>query len=327
MVDKYQTYQIEDWLVDDDFINYVAGNNSDFQEQIQSISKDASSATKISEAKSILQKLNSTHVQVEDQKLNTLFEQINNTLDTRTSKKDKKKPNLTIVRSLWATGIAASLALLVIFNPFSKNSSQEFLTRVGEQEQIILPDNSITELNAVSSISFDENSWDEDRNVKLEGEAFFKVEKGSKFTVESEQGKVSVLGTQFNIYDRKGFYQVECIEGSVKVELKNGMSYTLEAGDKLADKMGAKVEVEQQVVQEIDWLNNYVDMKDMSLAVVLAEVSRYYDVEFENTIGLDTIVYNVFFNTRSLDSALNQVLWPLDIEYEMDGKVVRLNKD
>ena len=48
-----------------------------------------------------------------------------------------------------------------------------------------------------------ENKWKNERSVNLDGEGFFKVAKGSKFDVETSAGTVSVVGTQFNVKNRK----------------------------------------------------------------------------------------------------------------------------
>ena len=69
------------------------------------------------------------------------------------------------------------------------------------------------------SCNYSATSWnDGERILKLKGQVYFEVKKGSKFSVRSTQGIVSVLGTSFNIYDREGAYKVECFTGKVKVE-------------------------------------------------------------------------------------------------------------
>ena len=67
----------------------------------------------------------------------------------------------------------------------------------GEIKTITMPDKSVITLNADSRLSFVEGNWMNNRSVSLEGEAFFDVKKGTKFEVNSEVGKVTVLGYQF----------------------------------------------------------------------------------------------------------------------------------
>jgi ferric-dicitrate binding protein FerR (iron transport regulator) len=58
-------------------------------------------------------------------------------------------------------------------------------------------------LNAASKLSFNEKKWADQRALTLEGEAFFKVQKGQTFSVNTTAGVITVLGTQFNVKERK----------------------------------------------------------------------------------------------------------------------------
>jgi Fe2+-dicitrate sensor, membrane component len=64
-------------------------------------------------------------------------------------------------------------------------------------------------LNSSSQLSYSKNKWDSKREVTLNGEAFFKVSKGSTFDVITLNGKVSVLGTQFNVKQRENYFEVK----------------------------------------------------------------------------------------------------------------------
>jgi transmembrane sensor len=43
------------------------------------------------------------------------------------------------------------------------------------------------------------DDWSKERTLSLEGEAFFEVQKGSKFSVVTSDGIVEVLGTSFDV--------------------------------------------------------------------------------------------------------------------------------
>ena len=72
-----------------------------------------------------------------------------------------------------------------------------------------------------TTLKYASNKWDKKRRVRLEGEAFFKVAKGSTFTVDTKTGSVKVLGTQFNVKNRIGFFEVVCYEGLVGVTVSD----------------------------------------------------------------------------------------------------------
>ena len=102
-------------------------------------------------------------------------------------------------------------------------------TAFGEQKIIELPDGSLVTMNSKSTIEFNPDSWESNRILNLSGEAYFKVKKGSQFTVNTTNGNVVVLGTEFNVNSSHNFFEVICYEGKVKVE-KNHKDYILTPG-------------------------------------------------------------------------------------------------
>ncbi|MET2986105.1 FecR family protein [Aureibaculum conchae] len=102
-------------------------------------------------------------------------------------------------------------------------------TLASNQRTLELPDNSRVKLNAASSLQFKKGKWDNNREVNLVGEAYFKVAKGSQFDVNTWLGKISVLGTQFNVKQRANYFEVTCYEGLVSLKYK-GKEINLPAG-------------------------------------------------------------------------------------------------
>ena len=123
----------------------------------------------------------------------------------------------TPIKKLWPNlTVAASIA--IILGIFLYNPQKIYTSNYGEQISVTLPDGSEMILNAKSIASFDKSSWNVNREVSLKGEAFFKVKKGGKFTVVTDNGNISVLGTQFNVQSQDSFFEVTCFEGKVKVQ-------------------------------------------------------------------------------------------------------------
>ncbi|MEM9051980.1 MAG: FecR family protein, partial [Bacteroidota bacterium] len=113
---------------------------------------------------------------------------------------------------------AAGLALLLSL-PFAIHFIGNQTISGGDQSNShILPDGSEIKLAANSNLSYNDILWTLSRSVSLDGEAFFKVAKGEKFDVKTEYGIVSVLGTEFTVWEREGSLLVHCLEGRVDVE-------------------------------------------------------------------------------------------------------------
>jgi ferric-dicitrate binding protein FerR (iron transport regulator) len=97
-------------------------------------------------------------------------------------------------------------------------------TTYGQKRTVFLPDGSEVTLNAQSTLRYSPD-WPEgqDRQVWLDGEAFFRVSKqrvagrSAKFTVQAGGLAVEVLGTQFNVFHRARKTQVVLEEGKVRL--------------------------------------------------------------------------------------------------------------
>lgn len=109
----------------------------------------------------------------------------------------------------------------------------EVTTRYGEIKRVTLPDGSLVVLNAHSSLKLPEN-WSNsgDRQVWLEGEAYFEVAKKpathQKFVVHAPMVDVQVLGTRFNVNTRRSQSIVSLEEGKVQLLVHGGVTQVLE---------------------------------------------------------------------------------------------------
>ena len=133
---------------------------------------------------------------------------------------------------------AAAAAFVAAFLVIGAGGDQ---VRIGSalamDSAVNLPDGSSIQLNGGSEASYDASSWEDNREISLEGEAFFDVEKGSPFQVVTAQGTVEVLGTTFNVQNRNGEFEVTCYTGKVRVA-SEGQEVELTPGDRavLQDK-------------------------------------------------------------------------------------------
>ena len=77
------------------------------------------------------------------------------------------------------------------------HSLKPLLLPAGQRAQITLADGTRVWLNAQSTLTYASDFGRNDRNVELDGEAYFEVAKNKKlpFYVHTEMHKVSVVGT------------------------------------------------------------------------------------------------------------------------------------
>jgi transmembrane sensor len=150
----------------------------------------------------------------------------------------------------------------------------------GTTTEFSLPDNSTVLLNSGSEIEYKKWNWNNERKLKLNGEAYFKVAKGKKFEVGTDLGTVTVLGTQFNVKNRDNRLDVTCFEGKVQVKyqksqilLTQGMTVSFEDGKQLV--------ADQTAQTEPDWLSKQVAFTSVQLPAILEEMMRQYNIAIQ----------------------------------------------
>lgn len=237
-----------------------------------------------------------------------------------------KKESKTI--PLFKPWYAVAASILMLFGVFYfLNLSEKITTDFGEQLAITLPDNSKVMLNSKSKISYQKKNWSKNRVIKLEGEALFKVEKGSTFTVETQQGNITVLGTEFNVKTSKNLFEVICFEGKVKTEHQN-QTNILTKGKAIRQIKNAETEKWTTEETAPSWVNGESSFNSMPLQFVIDAIENQYNI----TINASKIEVNKkftgSFTHSNLEVALQTVFVPMKIGviFKDDKTVLLVNQ-
>ena len=221
----------------------------------------------------------------------------------------------------WLTPMLRIASVFVIaigiYSLFFLNHSINIETSIGEKRMIELPDTSEVMLNAVSEITYNEKTWTVKRELTLEGEAFFKVEKGSTFDVITSLGKVTVLGTEFNVKQRKNYFEVNCFEGLVAVtyekqtlKLLPGNIYRIINGKVTSDIISNN--------EKPFWMDGTSYFKKVPFIEVIQELERQYNVVISFDLKNKYLLFTGGFTHNNLKDALESVTTPLKLVYVMD---------
>lgn len=190
----------------------------------------------------------------------------------------------------------------------------------GEKNTFLLPDNSQVVLNSGSEINYKKWNWQNKRRLELDGEAYFRVSKGRRFEVQTNLGKVSVLGTQFNVRARKNRFDVTCYEGRVKVNFENtqiilthGQSVTFQNGKQYNTSINSS---------RPEWMNNQILFNKENIKNLLDEVQRQYNI----TIVLNTKDTTSLFTGKLPANDLETALQIISTTYHLKAKKVSEKK-
>ena len=239
----------------------------------------------------------------------------------------KLKNQKTKVRKLvtnWVYGAAAAVLILFGLSYFINNGT-DVVCNAGEHLAYVLPDGSEVKLNGSSSLHFDEKQWKKgNRSLELEGEGYFKVKKGSKFSVNTEQGTVTVLGTQFNVQTLENYLAVECYEG--KVSVKNAKLQSILTPGKGVKFLENKKENYRIEISIPNWVANNYQYNAVPLSVVFKDLQNVYKVKINNN-GIDLLqLYTGKLVKNNLEKALEVICKPMMIKYTIDKDVITISE-
>lgn len=233
-------------------------------------------------------------------------------------------------------------------------------TKSGSKTKTVLPDGSQVWVNAASHLSYDNNFGKKNRELKLEGEAFFIVAHDSSkpFVVHTTDMDLVVLGTSFNVKSYPGDQTSEAalISGSMEIVLipRKQRKVILRPTEKLvltstSRSDGSKTipgksmdeppfliknitqfKAADSLIVETSWVSNKLVFSDQSLQDVLAQMERWYGV----SITIDEPVnpalrYTGLFEKENLHDALAalSIIHPFEFTISKDGlNVVVKNK-
>ncbi|WPP51815.1 FecR family protein [Catalinimonas niigatensis] len=207
-------------------------------------------------------------------------------------------------------------------------------TGYGEIRELYLPDGSLVTLNGNSKLTYPQD-WETntDREVWLDGEAFFEVKKHSssdkyqavKFTVHTRTLDVEVLGTAFNVSDRKEHTQVILTEGSIALKIKGETSVQMKPGERFA--LQDNTRIHESILDDTSpwssWKEEEIIFQKQSLREIAIQLRNTYG--YQLNFPSEKIASEKF--TARVHHKDIELLFPLiarsfNLKYTINGKVV-----
>jgi transmembrane sensor len=251
----------------------------------------------------------------------------------KASEKMKKR------RLFYGVSMAAAMFIIVLGFWFF-NSNVVIRTGFGEMKTVRLPDSTKIILNSNSSVSYPRSySFQRIRKVEVAGEAYFKVRHlavannkpgfGDVFIASTKNFEVKVLGTEFNIWDRREKSRVSLINGSIEINsIVTGEKRKITPGEFAeADKHGNLIIARSVSGQASSW-------RDGKLLVNQASVKEILTA-FEDLYGYRVILDDPALANKKIDGSisikseqgllftLSQIL---DVNVKKEGKTIFLIK-
>lgn len=265
-------------------------------------------------------------------------DKIKNQISQQTNKASK-----TIGLPSWLFRVAAVLALPVMLGigwylGSTEISSETQMCEVtapkGQITKCLLADGTEVWLNAGSTLKYDPALNGKMREVKLDGEAYFRVSKNRKkpFVVSTQQAQIKVLGTVFNLKAYSGEDMVEATleEGSVEFCVYGSVTKPVEL--KPGEQLVYNISEKKITLAEVDtylhtaWKDGKFVFKDADLNIIIQELEKLYDVRIhlENDSLRKLHFRGMFEYEQNIFSALETLELTTKIKYRMDGRDIWL---
>ncbi|MFI1745613.1 FecR family protein [Thalassobellus sediminis] len=227
----------------------------------------------------------------------------------------------------------------LVYSADSISATQAFVYNtlkipVGGIYSLELSDGTKVWLNSKSSLKYPVKFGKQNREVQLEGEAYFEVAKNAlkPFIVNTNYGDVTVLGTHFNIsaYNDDPYFTTTLQEGAVKVtmaeQFSNKASFVyLNPGEQAAyNEAKSGVLAVKNVDAKIysAWKGGEFYFDNASLENILLRMSRWYnfEVSFANEALKQKLFKGVVLKNKPLDYLLDIISQTANINYEITLK-------
>ena len=181
--------------------------------------------------------------------------------------------------------------------------------------QITLPDGSQVWLNSASYLKYPVRFTESDRQVELEGEAYFSVRKdaGRRFLVNvGDNVQLEVLSTEFNVdaYPKDDFVAASLVTGKVNFHCRQQGQETVHMmipGQKVVYDFGSEklVCTDTSIESDIAWKSGKIIFRDTPIEDALRILSKRFEVDFQLT---NSLLKEYCFTGTFIDQRLDRIL-------------------
>jgi len=270
-----------------------------------------------------------------------------------------------IAASIFILGFVIAFTLFKIIP--QNNDEQEFseiTTPMGSRTLIHLSDGSKVWLNAGSTFTYPDKFNKNNREVFLEGEAYFQVSKNrnKEFLVNTEDFLIKVYGTEFNVksYPEDETSEATLVEGAISVTKKKIQKdkkpeeillkpnqrlvlYKRSTSDKgnnlesIVDKnVMLKVKPKDRIVlskgietnKYVSWKEGELNIQSETMEDLAIKLERRYNIRIKfDQEEIKKFAFSGIITNETLEQVMNAIKLSSQIDYEIEERIVTLRLD
>lgn len=240
----------------------------------------------------------------------------------------------------WGMATAAVVTLCIAFSAIylagkSPSPTQALLTRQNKEKSTLvttLEDGSIVYLAEATSLQYPEHFATEKREVSLRGDALFDIagNRQRPFLIETEEVRVEVLGTAFNVKTNGAAtpFELSVQRGLVKVTLKkDGQDIYVKAGETVT-LLERKLHLRNTPNREqFAGYTRNIRFKDERLADILRVINlQDKSVQMLTSPGLGERKLTVTFANESPETMAELICMALNLKYTREKNTFTISE-
>jgi transmembrane sensor len=238
--------------------------------------------------------------------------------------------------------------------------NEEVQARAGARTKLLLPDGTQVWLNSNSKLNYSNAFNVMDREVSLEGEAFFDVTQNPQlpFIVHAASIDIQVLGTSFAVksYPRDATVEATLLKGAIQISRKGSFNATriiLKPNEKLVfnkvplpenmahlatavhdGHRSVSADISVNPIRpdlpdsdkvETGWMYNRLVFDGDNMQELAAKLERWYDVRISiRDEKLNRYHFGGAFQNEPIEEALKALQYTADFSYKIKGKEIEI---
>jgi len=201
-----------------------------------------------------------------------------------------------------------------------------------------LPDGSVVDLNSGTHLQHNRLFSITNRNITMNGEAFFNINKADEpFIIHANGSVIEVTGTRFNVRSWSDEPKTETVvsveEGRVRFFPEKDPQHQVEMNAGTLSRWNTEMDkpANPEPAETADitgWRNNMLIFNEQTLSLIFRELERRFDIhiQFDNKIGKIDILTAYYSPPLKPDSIIEDICTVKDLKYSRTANGYRIYK-
>lgn len=251
-------------------------------------------------------------------------------VENKLALKNKKRNKTLMLVSAVAAMLLIGLFSWIVFQSEIQQTKWDTLQSNNAKKQITLSDGTEIYLNKNSELEFPTEFPQNQRLVKLKGEAFFNVKpnKEKPFIIETKNTKTKVLGTSFNIrsYPEEENELIEVFSGTVEFSDNfNNSTILKKQMSAIFSKAKEELELKHFDANSTAWISREFIFKDASLLEIMQSLQQVFEFQFtiKNTVNKNEKITTKIKNME-IEEVMDLLSISLDFDYQIENNNITI---